>query len=86
MNGAATRRVLDQAAEARAREMRAAVMREIPEARPWISDLVKHGLIDGWRNVAYVGPHRDTGGVTADVFLANSKGTKGHHGTPPANV
>lgn len=66
---------------ARARAMREAVLEQLPEARPLIADLVKAGLIDCWRNVAYVGPPRETTGINAAEYLQNSQSLRGLYGT-----
>jgi hypothetical protein len=75
---------LNENDRARAERMRTAVLEQIPEARPLIADLVKTGLISGWRNVRHVGPPRNPEvgppskpeGIPADVFLANSAGVR----------
>ena len=46
--------------------MRAAVHQQIPEALPWIRDLIAAGLIEGWRDVSYVGPPRTDNSISAD--------------------
>ena len=56
---------------------RAAVMRDlahstIPDALPFIRELVKLGLIRGWRDVSYVGPVRVIG-VEAIVPVRKAK-------------
>jgi hypothetical protein len=48
--------------------MRAAVLEQVPEARPLIASLVAAGLIDGWRNVTYVGTDPGRPSVQAVVF------------------
>lgn len=47
-----------------------------PGAVPLIRELVRAELIAGWRNVVYVGPHRELAGVTAEVYLRNSTADK----------
>jgi hypothetical protein len=71
---------------ARAKQMRAAVLEQLPEARPLIADLVQEGLIDGWRNVVYVGPPREVRGITAAEYLQNSKPLRGQYGTAAETV
>ncbi len=42
----------------------------MPEMAPVIKELHSLGLIDGWRDIAYVGPHRpEPKGVTGDQMV-----------------
>lgn len=52
--------------------MRSLVLAEIPDAVPFIRELHQAGLIDGWRNVSYVGPPRGPVGISAREYLENS--------------
>lgn len=47
-------RPLTEREQVRAAENRALVREHLPEALPFIKDLVDEGLIDGWRNVESV--------------------------------
>jgi len=60
---------LTDKAQARAAEMRAAVLETIPEAVPLIRALHQAGLIDGWRAVTYVGPPREIPNAHSGPFL-----------------
>lgn len=51
-------RPLSEAQLARARETAAKVRELMPEIVPEIKALVAAGLIEGWRNVDYIGPQR----------------------------
>lgn len=51
----------------RAREHAARVKALMPEIVPEIKMLVEAGLIDGWRNVEYIGPHRPPGPRTFNL-------------------
>lgn len=70
MNGESKQ--LDASAQARAEAMRSLVLAEIPDAVPFIRELHQAGLIDGWRNVSYVGPPRGPVGISAREYLENS--------------
>jgi len=56
------------------REMAAAVKAHLPEAVPFIRDLHRCELIDGWRNVSYVGPDREQPGITVDRITISGDG------------
>lgn len=59
--------------EAKARLMRERFMAAMPEFRGNIADLVRLGLIEGWRNVRRVGA-RDTRSVTLDKMVIHKDG------------
>ncbi len=59
------------------REQIAATVAEVkclmPELVPVVKELYEAGLIDGWRDVAYIGPHRPTpAGLTVDRLVLES--------------
>jgi len=60
-------RPLTEAQLARARETAAKVRDLMPEIVPEIRALVEVGLIEGWRNVDYIGPHRPPGPRTFNL-------------------
>lgn len=47
---------------------------QIPEVVPFIKDLYQAGLIEGWRNVVYVGPLREIG-ISAARIERNGNGS-----------
>ena len=76
---------LTEAERARIAETRHRFYECMPELVPAVRELVECGLIDGWRNVAYVGPPREIRGVTSDIYLDNSRADKEareRNGTP----
>lgn len=60
-------RPLTDAKLERARENAARVKALMPEIVTEIKTLVEAGLIDGWRNVEYIGPHRPPGPRTFNL-------------------
>lgn len=65
---------LNENERARAERMRAAMLEQTPGARPLIASLVAAGLIEGWRNVTYVGTDPGPQGIASDILLRNSRG------------
>lgn len=64
---------IDDAERARIANNIALVKSLMPEMVPFIKELHEVGLIDGWRNVAYIGPHRpEPRGVTGDQMVLES--------------
>lgn len=63
--------------EERGRRAAGQVKELIPEAIPFIKDLHQAGLIEGWRNVTYVGPLRESGGISADRIELRPKESQG---------
>lgn len=64
----------EKAAQEHGRQMRDQVMSMIPDAAPFIADLVRVGLIPGWRAVSYCGPLRpmDPNAMTLDRICLES--------------
>jgi hypothetical protein len=53
----------------RVAEIRAAVLKIIPDAVALLQSLHREGMIDGWRAVTYVGPLRETPGAYCGPVL-----------------
>lgn len=69
----------------------AAVRTQIPEVVPFLQELHAEGMIEGWRAVAYVGPHRPDPpgavpvsamalGSAAEVLAQSTEKARNRHG------